>query len=301
MPNIHEISTGIKFLQTNRLAMLFTSPFLELTGTGASFKLTETSSARERRTITECIQLVKEQRIQFFALPEYSIPVESFHQLNTELRSAEWPNNSVAIGGLEPISFAAFSEIIGQSDNPAKTKNVIAGSSTFANLCCIWIKNNEGNVRTFIQPKQKRSREEQATQGMYEGNFILLFHADLLSFATVVCFDCIGIRFEDLVSSLTAGVPDGSSKDLNLLFVIQHNDRPEHPEFITFAERLLSDPPKLHTGLSAAVAFVNSANQHHGRAQKELYGRSAIYSYRRGNWSRRICQSRSRARGRRRH
>jgi hypothetical protein len=112
-----------------------------------------------------------------------SIPVESFHQLNAELRSTEWPNNSVAIGGLEPISFTAFSEVLAQSDNPAGTKNVIAGTSTFANLCCIWIKNNEGNVKTFIQPKQTRSKAEQATQGMYEGDFVLLFHADLLSFA----------------------------------------------------------------------------------------------------------------------
>ena len=101
----------------------------------------------------------------------------------------------------------------------------------------------------------------------------------------MVCFDCIGIKVEDLVCSLTAGVPDGSSKDLNLLFVIEHNDHPEHPEFMSFAEKLLSDPPKLHTGLSGSVAFVNSANRDHGRAKQEEYGRSAIYYYRRGNWS----------------
>jgi predicted amidohydrolase len=285
MPNVYEIDTGLRFSPTDRLPMLFLAPHLELIRTEAGFRLTNASSARQQRTISDCIERAKEHQIRFVVMPEYSLPLSSFAQLDAEIRRVEWPVNSVVIAGLEPISFATFSELLVQSSNPEASKNAVAGDSSFVNICSVWIRNSEGEVRNYLQPKQKEARAEQATQGMYEGNFILLFRSDMISFAILVCFDCIGIEFADLIAAMTAGVPDGSSKDLNMLFVIQHNDHPEHSSFTSFAQELLSVRPKLRTDLSAAVAFVNSASEHHGRAHQESYGRSAIYYARRGNWT----------------
>jgi predicted amidohydrolase len=213
MPEVYEINTGISFQQAAQLPMLFLSPLLELTGTGAGFRLTDASSARQKRTISGCIRLAKEQQIRIVVMPEFSTPRESYEQLDAEIRTGEWPNNSVVIAGLEPISLEVFSELLARSNNPEQGKKVVAGGFTFANVCSIWIKNNEGEVKNFIQAKQKQSKEELATQGMYEGNIVLLFRTDLLSFATLVCFDCIGIRFEDLIAAMTSDVPDGSSRD----------------------------------------------------------------------------------------
>jgi len=212
------------------------------------------------------------------------MPRSCFQQLDAEIRSGAWPNNSVVITGVEPISMADLSWFLAQSNNPEETKIIIAGTSTFANICSVWIKNDQGEVRNFIQLKQRPSREEQAIQGLYQGDFILLFRTDLLSFGVLICIDCIGIGFDQLVAAMTAGIPDGMSRDLNALFVIQHNDQPEHAEFIGFAEKLLSIRPKLRTDQISSVSFVNSASSQHGRALQENYGRSAIYYYRRGNW-----------------
>jgi hypothetical protein len=284
MSTVYEVNTGIRFAPAKQLPALFLSPHLEFVSAGAGFRLTAATAARQKRTISECIQLAKEQQIQLVVMPECSMPRISFQQLDTEVRSGDWPNNSIVIAGVEPVSIAELSWFLDQSNNPEETKTVNAGASNFANICSVWIKNNGGEVRNFIQLKQRPSQEEQAIQGFYQGDFILLFRADLLSFAVLICIDCIGIGIDEFVAAMTAGIEDGRSRDLNGLFVIQHNDRPEHPEFIGFAEKVLSVRPKLRTDHVSAVAFVNSASKEHGRSRQEHYGRSAIYYYRRGNW-----------------
>jgi hypothetical protein len=284
MPTVYEVNTGIRFSPATQLPALFLSPSLEFETAGVGFRLTDASAARQQRTISECIRLVKEQQIQLVVMPECSMPRTFFQQLDTEIRGGTWPNNSIVITGVEPVSMADLSSLLAQSNNPEESKIVIAGTSTFANICSVWIKNDQGEVRNFIQLKQRPSKEEQAIQGLYQGDFILLFRTDVLSLAVLICIDCIGIGIDQLVAAMTAGIPDGMSRDLNALFVIQHNDQPEHTEFISFAEKLLSIRPKLRTDQVSSVAFVNSASPEHGRAPQENYGRSAIYYFRRGNW-----------------
>jgi hypothetical protein len=121
---------------------------------------------------------------------------------------------------------------------------------------------------------------------MYEGDHIFLFHTDILSFCCLICFDCIGISMSDLFGSLTREVPAGSSKNVDLAIVIEHNDRPENADLLAFAEHmLLPEQPRIRTGPDASVAFVNTAHEQHGRAVNESYGRSNLCYLRRGNWA----------------
>ena len=105
---------------------------------------------------------------------------------------------------------------------------------------------DDGYVLEFyVQPKLKPSGPEQATQGMYEGHDFLLFTTNRLSFGCLICFDSIAAvkaftySADALVQALTHNVPDGTSRNLNLLFVLQHNYRPEQIEFIQLAQKVL--------------------------------------------------------------
>ncbi len=93
----------------------------------------------------------------------------------------------------------------------------------FVNCCCVWLKSSDGAVRKVLQTKLKPSRPEQATQGMHEGANVYLFRSDLLNFAFLICFDCIGIRLTEFINAVTHEVRDGDSKNLHLLAVLEHS------------------------------------------------------------------------------
>lgn len=287
----HEISTGIK-LDDRKLGVIFAQPHLRLVLAGNTYRLEQAFAAVQRQTIREILASVtKDSPAQFLAFPEYSVPEDMVPEADQKIRADAWPRNTAVLAGLEGLQITAFEKLLSQSNNPEKTRTVTDKTSTFANVAVIWTKNNEGDVQFYVQPKLKPSGPEQATQGMYEGNHFLLFTTNRLSFGCLICFDSIAAvgpfaySAEALVQALTRDVPDGNSKNLNLLFLLQHNDRPEHPEFIQFAQKVLQEGgDKLNTGQKAAVSFVNSAHAHYGRAREENFGRSALYYVQRGNW-----------------
>lgn len=288
----HEISTGIKF-DDKKLAVTLVQPHFRLALAGNAYRLEQAFAAVQRQTIREILAgVTKDSPAHFLAFPEYSVPEDMVPEMDQQIRAEAWPRNSAVLAGLEGLQIQAFEKILSQSNNPEKAKAVTDGTSTFANVAVIWTKNDEGHVHFYVQPKLKPSGPEQAMQGMYEGHHFLHFITNHLTFGCLICFDSIAAvgafaySAEALVQALTRDVPDGNSKNLNLLFVLQHNDRPEHLEFIQFAQKVLQEGgDKLNTGQKAAISFVNSAHAHYGRARQEDFGRSALYYVQRGNWT----------------
>jgi hypothetical protein len=286
MVRVFEIATGITFAPAERLRMLWGHPYLQLQGTGTSFRLTMECIDRQKRILRSAFDIAKSAAIQFVVFPEFSLPIEMVSETDDAVSSAEWPRNSVFASGLAPASVGEYMSLAAQGNVIAADAIPADTTAEFVNCCCVWLKSSDGAVRKVLQTKLKPSRPEQATQGMHEGANVYLFRSDLLNFAFLVCFDCIGIRLTEFINAVTQEVRDGDSKNLHLLTVLEHNDRPEKVEFLTFAEHLIvSGNMKLHTGLDAAVAFVNSAHSKAGRTVSEDYGRSSICYYRRGNWS----------------
>jgi hypothetical protein len=286
MVKVIEVATGLSFGPIERLLMIWGQPHLQLQGTGTSFRLTPDCAERQTRHLRRVYELAKSTGSQFVVFPEFSIPLAMISETDLAMSAAEWPRNSMFAAGLAPTSVDEFKSLATQENVIAATPIPVGSTAEFVNCCCIWLKRSDGMVRKVLQAKLKPSRPEQATQGMYEGDSVYLLRSDLLNFVFLICFDCIGIRLTELVSALTHEVRDGDSKNLGLLTVLEHNNRPEHGDFLSFAEHLIvPGTSKLSTGLNTAVAFVNSAHSKSGRTVSADFGRSAICYLRRPNWN----------------
>lgn len=286
MPTIVEVATAITFSGSRSVQMLWAQPLLEMEGTGTGFRLTDTCAQRQRALVRCSYETATERGARFCIFPEYSLPLDMIRETDIFVAGPSWPNNSVWLSGLAPLSIVEFNELASEAGTLAPNAPLPAGAAEFVNCCCAWIKSSDGTVQRVLQPKLRPSRPEQATQGMHQGDTVYLFRTDVLSFCCLICFDCIGLEIDEFVASLTQNVTEGDSKNLHLVLVLEHNDHPENADFIAFAEKiLLPQNPKLNTGLGAAVGFVNSAHKYHGRAIHEDFGRSSLCYIRRGNWA----------------
>jgi hypothetical protein len=286
MVRVIELATGLSFAPAERLRMLWGQPHLQLQGTGTTYRLTLDCAERQRRHLRRVYELATSTGSQFVVFPEFSMPLDMVAETDLAISAPGWPRNSIFAVGLAPASVDEFRSLATHENVIAATPIPEGSPAEFVNSCCIWLTRSDGSVSKVLQAKLKPSRPEQATQGMYEGDIVYLLRSDLLNFVFLICFDCIGIRLTELVSALTHEVRDGDSKNLQLLTVLEHNPRPEHGDFLGFAEHLIvPGTSKLNTGLNTAVAFVNSAHAKSGRTVTADFGRSAICYLRRPNWN----------------
>lgn len=275
-----------------KLGMMIVHPHILMKVDKAAFSIQESSKQKLRQTIMDCLSLASNGaggnkcNAQVIVFPEFAVPFDSFLEIENLLKAEEWPRNTVVVSGVEPTGPKEFDELLRGSSNPTGSNKLKYDSSTFVNFCVIWTKAADGTVGRYLQPKLRPSAPEQARQGMYQGEFVLLFQGDLISFAALICFDCIQetahmMAAESLLESIGELAFYGSSVNLGLVLVPQYNEYAEHPEFIRFAQRVLQGNPKVRVS-DGAVLFVNAATDHHGRSRK-TFGRSAFY-YSGGRW-----------------
>jgi hypothetical protein len=285
MITIADIPTGVSFGPAKSLRMLWGQPHLDLEGTGTAYRLTTPCAERQRRILTSVYEIVISSQRQFSVFPEYSMPLDMVSETEEAILGNEWPSNSIFVSGIAPISVNQFNELVAAPNNVGDRQEIQIGEAEFVNCCCVWFKNSEEKVHKVLQAKLRPSRPEQATQGMYKGNIIYLFQTDILVFSCLVCFDCIGINPDEFIAALTHDVVNGQTKRIDFLLVLQRNEHPEVREFTDFGERvLLPGTPRLSTGFAAAIGFVNSAHERHGRAPTERFGRTSLCYSRRGSW-----------------
>jgi hypothetical protein len=288
------VPSGLRFSGTPSLGMLFVHPHLDLAESEQfGFSLTNPCKQKLEKTIRECLSIAASNpgeggvRTHFVVLPEFSLPFSMFSGVEEILRHENWPPNTGLISGVENTSVGELQRLLEGSDNPEEAKRCQPGLARFANFGVIWLKNSEGRLCRFVQPKLRPSRPEQAAQGMYEGDFVLLFQTDTLSFMCLICFDCIardpcGSVATTILKELGKNVVEGYSINVDLVFVPQHNPNADHPEFLQFAEAFLyAGGTSVRTG-DGGIVFVNSASEAFGRSRSG-YGRSALY-YRQGRW-----------------
>lgn len=234
------------------------------------------------------------EKTHFTIFPECTLPgLEGFDRITTAMTEGRWPTGTVVIGGLEGLSRAEFNELI-QRPNTTYDEE---GSSLdrirrdqWVNCCVTWVKLDSGEVRSWIQTKiEPAGVELQAHhQSMFKGRSIFLFKGTYAEthkpyqFASLICFDWIGVRGEFRVwewllhhIDQTAGA---AQVDLPLtwLFVAQCNPGPSHASFMSQVQPFFS-PLRFPNVLrdEACLIMANVAgNPVPGMA--EHYGRSAV-------------------------
>jgi hypothetical protein len=284
------IPVALNFANADALGMVFVQPHLAITQ-GHPFRIVESHRQVAATVFRNSIQYAFEAtqgmpQVHFIIFPEFSLPFESFPAAENVL--AACPANTVVIAGLEWITAEQYIGLLGSSSNPAAIKDKLPDPHLFVNCCVIWIKESDRLLR-FLQPKLRPSPPEAATQVMYRGQDVFVFSTARphpVSFALLICFDCIAATGEtNMFDQIIDAVPDtglNTSFNLQMLFVPQHNDEPEHASFLDFADRFLNRGGATLNTADSAVAFVNSASLKHGRADAG-YGRSSLF-YRSGRW-----------------
>jgi hypothetical protein len=286
------IPVGLDFTNADVLGMVFAQPHLTITP-GHPFKIVEArreaAAAIFRNSLQYAFQTPEGMpRVHFAIFPEFTLPFESFSVAEEMLASTACPSNTVVIAGLEWLTAGQYIELLASSANPTAIKAKHPDPHFFVNCCAIWIKTNDQLLR-FLQPKLRPSPPEAATQVMYRGQDVFVFatpRPTALSFSLLICFDCIAAAGEkNMFDQILEAAPDtglNTSFNLQMLFVPQYNDSPEHASFLDFADRFLNRGGATLNTADSAVAFVNSASHKHGRADGG-YGRSSVF-YRAGRW-----------------
>lgn len=286
------VALGVSWNGKTKLEMMIAHPHIVMRVDNAAFSIDEASRQKLRQTVKDCLSLAAGGadgigcKAQVVVFPEFAVPFGSFVEVENSLKDEGWPRNTIVVAGVEPTGTKEFAELMTGSSNPVGTKELQYGAATFVNFCVIWTKSADGVLRRYLQPKLRPSSPEQARQGMYQGEFVLLFQGDVISFAALICFDCIQqtahmMAADGFLESIGELASPGSSINLGLVLVPQYNEYAEHPDFIRFAQRVLEGSPKVRVS-DGAVLFANSATERHGRT-RSTFGRSAFY-YSGGRW-----------------
>lgn len=192
----------------------------------------------------------------FTLFPEYAIPGSAGAAIiDVRVNSENWPNESVIIAGIHGLTKAEYGQLCQQ------LAVTVAGTNTpdsvpndqWVNCCLIWVKDKNGVIHRWAQPKIRPAWQEKnvTCNDMFCGTTVYVFECQYTSsgypcrFVTLVCYDWVaavdGTTVCDEVLEQLNTQWDGTPTPLHWVFVIQHNDGPNHPAFLNSTYRFLTD------------------------------------------------------------
>lgn len=191
-------------------------------------------------------------KTHFTIFPEFTIPgLEGIAEIQKILESSSWKDGTIVIGGIDALSKDEYSSLCKDSMTQVHEKNKAerVRDGQWVNCCITWVKtkNDEGDstIRRWIQPKLCPSwpEEEVEVYDMFEGKGIWVLEGRIVDgrafrFMSLICYDWIGrlgnangiFAILQEMSSLPGAEPYG--KPLHMVFVLQHNEKPNHPAFL---------------------------------------------------------------------
>jgi len=197
-----------------------------------------------------------DQHTNFTLFPEYSIPgVAGATAINNRITADEWPNESIIIAGVDGLTKNDFiklrDEIAAQACESNEPESV--PDNQWVNCCVIWIKDRDGIVQKWLQPKVRPAWPEMnvSCNDMYQGSKLYVFECQYepsgypCRFITMICYDWVAsiagqtvcneflLKFEKLMAP--------NPVQLDWVFVIQHNPAPNHQSFLNGTCQFLTD------------------------------------------------------------
>ena len=210
----------------------------------------------------------------FTLFPEYAIPgIEGTTAINNRISADAWPNESVIIAGIHGISKAEYRNLcdhLAANVSPTNAPDSVLDGQ-WVNCCVIWVKDAEGVVQTWIQPKVRPAWPEMdvTCNDMFCGRNVYVFECQYepsgypCRFVTLICFDWVAsvagtTVCNELLTKLTElRMPNPTP--LDLVFVVQHNPGPNHKTFLNSTYQFLTDA-NAHPFIERDKAIVIHAN-----------------------------------------
>jgi len=190
------------------------------------------------------------EKTHFTVFPECTIPgLEGVDRITSAMQAAEWPTETVVIGGVDGLTKDQFIELVHKPNTSYDdVGNPLDGIQPCQWVNCVvtWAKLPTGEVRNWVQPKLSPAWIERDVEymSMYQGRSIYVFkgihsNADApYQFATLLCFDWIGSTetkrmWEWLLEGIATRARQlGGNLPLTWLFVAQCNPAPSHASFL---------------------------------------------------------------------
>lgn len=271
-------------------------PFVELDRT-EPYKWQEDKKNQQLNRISRFMNIAKQYggngKSHFTLLPEYSIPgIEGIEKINQFLADSSWPSETIVIGGIDGLNKNEYNTACNKPNSvvhPSNKPDQVADDK-WVNCCITWVKDTNGNIKQWIQPKISPSWPEKAIthSEMFCGHSVNLFTIKFANnteckFLSLICFDWIGTIngtgngiFEILnqVNRLWRTNGDSQPKDINLIFILQCNNEPNHRNFLSNACNFFEDRttnPLIGRDHSVLV-FANTAG-------KNIPGKTNEYGY----------------------
>jgi hypothetical protein len=285
MVTIQDVDLRVRGIElpASRVGVVVAQPFLSLTQ-NEPFVCDPSVVAAQLAMIIRTLEIAKarphrQAKTHFTVFPEYGIPgLAGVAAVEAVIAVADWPNGTVVIGGVTALTKDEYSILLAAPNtvvNAATNSIDKVKANEWLNCSIVWVKNTNGIVEKWIQPKLYPAWTEQNVQykNMFHGGSIFIFrgrldNGALYRFSTLICFDWIATVdhavlwrhvLEDLATKAAAAEADYS---LSWFFVIQHNDKPNHDAFLSqvplfFDERSL---PVVRRD-RACIVFANSAGR----------------------------------------
>lgn len=187
-------------------------------------------------------------KTHFTVFPECMLPgLDGVTRVTTAMQAAEWPLETVVIGGVDGLDRDQFVQLVGM---PSTTYDMVGNSLAnvqahhWVNCAVIWAKLPSGEVHKWVQPKLLPALIERNVpfMSMYQGRSVFVFKGDFSNadapyrFATFLCYDWTGEREEKrlwawLLEGIHAAAGAGQLA-LTWMFVPQCNPSPSHNTFM---------------------------------------------------------------------
>ena len=233
-------------------------------------------------------------KTHFTIIPEYGIPgLDGVGVLEDGLRSEDWPDGSVLVGGTDGLTRDQYAELLrGDRTHVEANHNGLdrVGGDEWVNCQITWVKSADGTLERWIQPKLHPAWEEQDAlhQHMFKGRSIYMFKGQLdndahFLFGTLVCFDWIARindrrPFQWILADIHKRAGDGQLP-LTWLFVIQRNPRPSHYTFLSSLEPFFNQLEFPNADRhNACLVFANTAGKDVPGRADEFGGCSVVLS-----------------------
>jgi hypothetical protein len=235
------------------------------------------AEARDRQLeiVKTTIDLAREEKADFTVIPEYSVPgLDGVGVIEERLRSAAWPTGAILIGGIDGLDKDEYASVV-EADHTcvddANGKESVEDDQ-WVNCCITWVKSSNGRLFRWVQPKLWPAWPELSTQHqrMFKGKSMFLFrgrrtNGEVFTFGTMICFDWIAptspTPAQRFLEEAHLAASD-SQIPITWVFVIQHNEKPSHFEFLNRVVDFFRDQSHPNaTRNDTCLIFANTAGR----------------------------------------
>ncbi len=267
-------------LPNEELGIVLMQPYIELVNSSPFKWITSNSKkANQISAISKTLDIAKanthgQDKTHFTLFPEYSIPgLEGIETIDAVIRSTDWNNGTIVIGGIDALTKSEYTALCSSAEVEVDDLNKpsMLGANEWVNCCITWVKDDNGNIKKFIQLKCFKSLLEDHLRcgNLFEGKYVNLFEC-LRSglkfrFLSVICYDWIGItnqqKFIWYILNEVHKTFNNSRQELDMLFVLQHNLNPNHSTFMENARDFFEEAGTCQGVIrdKTILVFANSA------------------------------------------